>query len=75
MFGGQAAGVFHSMEEAAEKMARLQKRTYRPNPANVELYNELYEIYVELHDQMGRQENSAMKRLRAIRNRALTSPT
>ena len=74
MFGGQAAGVFHSMEEAAEKMARLQKRTYLPDPANVKLYNELYEIYVELHDQLGRQENSPMKRLRAIRNRALTSP-
>jgi L-ribulokinase len=74
MFGGQAAGVFHSMEEAAEKMARLQERTYRPHPANVALYNELYEIYVELHDQMGRQQNSPMKRLRSIRNRALTRP-
>lgn len=70
MFGGLAAGVFDSMEQAAQSMARLQEKTYLPDPQQVAAYNQLYELYLELHDQMGRDENSVMKRLRSFRNQA-----
>jgi L-ribulokinase len=75
MFGAVAAGAgeggYDSIVEAAGRMARLRDETFRPNPAHREVYDELYREYCALHDYFGRGANDAMKRLKAIRARAL----
>jgi L-ribulokinase len=76
MFGAVAAGAagggYDSIVEAAERMARLREQSYRPNLAHRQVYDELYEDYRALHDYFGRGGNDVMKRLKAIRGRALS---
>ena len=76
MFGavaaGKAAGGYDSIVEAASRMARVRRETYRPIPENAAVYAELYREYVRLHDYFGRGENDVMKRLKAIRERVRT---
>lgn len=75
MFGavaaGAAAGGHGSIAEATAAMARIKDESYRPNPVNRPVYDELYGEYRRLHDFFGRGENDVMKRLRAIRERAI----
>ena len=54
-------------------MARLRDERYEPDAARAAVYDELYAEYRTLHDTFGRGGNDAMKRLRAIRARALES--
>lgn len=74
MFGAVAAGAeaggYDTLAEAASRMARVREGTFKPIPANVALYDELYSEFVLLHDYFGRGGNEAMKRLRALRQRA-----
>lgn len=44
MLGGYGAGVFNNMQEAADSLINKVK-TYEPNPKNVKIYNELYDIF------------------------------
>ena len=76
MFGAVAAsaheGGYDTIFDAAERMAHLRDETYVPDPAHRAVYDELYEQYRELHDLFGRATGSdAMKRLKALRARAL----
>jgi len=74
MFGavaaGAAAGGYDSIFDAAQKMARLKKQTYKPNPAAQKVYDQLYSEYVTLHDYFGRGANDVMKRLKHLKNEA-----
>jgi len=71
MFGavaaGNAAGGYDSIFDAAPKMARLKKETFKPNPAAQEVYNRLYAEYLTVHDYFGRGANDVMKRLKQIK--------
>ncbi len=71
MFGavaaGSAAGGYDSIFDAAQKMARLKKETYAPNPAAQRVYDALYAEYRTLHDSFGAGGNDVMKRLKALR--------
>lgn len=71
MFGAVAAGAeaggFDSVAEAAVRMARIREETFKPNPASVEVYEQLYRDYKELHDYFGR-ESGVMKRLKALKS-------
>ncbi len=71
MFGavaaGQASGGYDSIFDAAPKMARLQKKTFRPNPPAEKVYDQLYAEYLTLHDYFGRGANNVMKRLKHIK--------
>lgn len=75
MFGavaaGKAAGGYDSIFDAAQKMARLKKESYKPITANQKVYDTLYREYVRLYDYFGRGENNVMKTLRHIRADAL----
>jgi len=68
MFGalaaGAAAGGFDTIYAAAQKMARLKPKTFKPNPAAQRVYNDLYADYLVLHDYFGRGPNDVMKRLK-----------
>ncbi|MEW9698693.1 ribulokinase [Paenibacillus sp. SI8] len=74
MFGAVAAGAskggYDSIVDAAQKMARVRKETFKPIPENVAVYEQLYQEYSKLHDYFGRGENDVMKRLRSIREEA-----
>jgi len=70
---GAEAGGYDDIESAAAAMATLRDEHYRPDPAAVAVYDDLYAEYKLLHDYFGRGANDAMKRLRAIRDRALAS--
>lgn len=67
---GEEAGGYDTVIAAAEKMARVKEETFKPIPANVEVYDRLYQEYSLLHDYFGRGENDVMKRLKQIKNSA-----
>ena len=68
---GAAAGGYDDIKHASAAMARLRDEHYLPDADAVAVYDELYAEYKTLHDYFGRGANDAMKRLRAIRDRAL----
>ena len=68
-----AAGAFPDVAEAAKAMGHVDRAVYRPVPANVAAYDELYAEYRTLHDHFGRGGNDVMLRLKAIRRKALSS--
>jgi L-ribulokinase len=71
MFGalaaGKAAGGYDSIEDAAAHMAHLKDEQFAPNPAHKAAYDALYAEYVRLHDLFGRDAESTIKKLRAMR--------
>ena len=68
MFGavaaGSARGGYDDIADATAAMARIKDESYRPDPTNRAVYDELYDEYRRLHDTFGRGENDVMKRLR-----------
>jgi L-ribulokinase len=64
---GRAAGGYDTIAEAAQRMAHVQKLTYRPKTENHAIYNRIFEEYRTLHDYFGRCSNDVMKRLKALR--------
>jgi len=74
MFGavaaGKKAGGYDSIFDAAQKMARLKKETFKPIPENQKGYEQLYQEYVTLYDYFGRGANDVMKRLKKIKAEA-----
>ncbi len=77
MFGAVAAGAtgggYDTIVDAARSMARLSDEVFVPDPERHATYDRLYEEYRRLHDHFGRGGDDVMKRLRAIRDRALAS--
>jgi L-ribulokinase len=64
---GKSEGGYDSIFEAAPKMARLKKETFKPNPVAQRVYNQIYADYSTLHDYFGRGVNDVMKRMKQIR--------
>lgn len=71
MFGAVAAGKenggYDSIFDAAKIMGKVEEKTYKPIPENVEVYKKLYEEFELLHDYFGRGANDVMKRLKNIK--------
>ncbi|BFH67412.1 ribulokinase [Paenibacillus dendritiformis] len=71
MLGAVAAGSRHggydSIQQAGQAMGGGIQKTYEPNGEYREIYDQLYAQYVQLHDYFGRNENSPIKRLKAIK--------
>jgi len=69
------AGEFDSWTSAQQAMTSVKDKRFTPNPDAHAVYNQLYVIYKELHDEFGNVANmnlgSVMKRLLEIRRRAL----
>ncbi len=65
------AGVFNSWQAAQQAMTSVKDKRFTPNPEAHAVYNRLYAIYRELHDEFGGVRNadlgSVMKQLLAIR--------
>jgi L-ribulokinase len=68
------AGEFDSWPAAQKAMTSVKEKRFLPDPEAHAVYNELYAIYQELHDQFGNVGNetlgSVMKQLLDIRGRA-----
>jgi L-ribulokinase len=62
-----AAGVYPDLNSAARKMTEPPSRDFAPNKKTSAVYDQLYAEYTRLHDQLGRDPNSVLKRLKAIR--------
>lgn len=65
-----AAGIYKDLNAAARKMTQHPARKFLPNKKASAVYEQLYAEYVRLHDQLGRDPNSVLKRLKAIRSAA-----
>ena len=70
---GAASGGYDSIEDASSAMATLRDEHFVPDPTAAAVYDELYTEYKTLHDYFGRGTNDVMKRLRAVRGRALNA--
>ncbi|HUI41773.1 MAG TPA: ribulokinase, partial [Terriglobia bacterium] len=51
---GLEAGGYATIFDAAQRMAHVQRKSYRPNAARHEVYNLLFKEYQTLHDYFGR---------------------
>lgn len=58
---------YKNANEIAAKFAKLQDKTYIPDPEKVAVYDKLYAEYNTLLDYFGRGGNNVMKRLNRIR--------
>lgn len=67
-----AAGAYPDVPAASEAMGRVEREVYRPDPERAAAYDELYAIYLALHDHFGGPARDQMHRLRGLRHRALT---
>ncbi len=67
---GQAAGGYEDVFAAARAMGKVKDLVYKPIPAHVAVYDQLFAEYRRLHDFFGRGENDVMKRLKAIKKQA-----
>ncbi|SEF21254.1 L-ribulokinase [Amycolatopsis pretoriensis] len=66
-----AAGAYPDIRAAAAAMGSVERAVYRPVPAHVVAYDDLYAEYTTLHDYFGRGGNDVMHRL-AARRRAVS---
>lgn len=66
-----AAGAYPDVRNAAAAMGGREVGAYRPVAENSAAYDELYAEYRTLHDHFGRGGTDVMRRLKAIRRRAL----
>ena len=67
IFGAVVAGKFKNVEAAQEKICSFKDKIYEPQPEAQKIYNQLYELYTELHDSFGTGGHAAlMKKLGRI---------
>lgn len=64
----EEGGGFENVAALCEGYRRKAGLKYSPNPENVPIYRELYDIYSRLYEAYGR-ENDLMKRLRSLNKR------
>jgi L-ribulokinase len=62
-----AAGAYPDVQTAAAAMGGVERDAFRPDPARSAAYDELYAIYLSLHDHFGGEVRDHMHRLRALR--------
>lgn len=71
MHAAVAAGIYPSIQAAADKMGKLKDESVRPIPQNQAAYDRLFVEYKRVYDYFGRGLNDVMKSLKAIRRAAL----
>ena len=68
-----AAGAYPDVATAASRMGRVHRAAFVPDEAGAAAYDPLFEEYVRLHDHFGRGGNDVMRRLKALRRKAIAS--
>ncbi len=69
---GAAAGGYDTILQAVREMGRAPDAVYTPVPEDQATYEALYREYKLLHDAFGRGADNVMKRLKSIREKALS---
>lgn len=64
---GSDKGGYASIFEAAKFMAKVKETKIKPIAENVEIYNQLYEQYLILHDYFGIEKLEVMNKLKQIK--------
>ncbi len=67
LFGAVAAGHFSDIATAIDATRPGAARTYRPDPAATAIYDEVYAIYRELYERLGRTQAELLHGLKRIR--------
>ncbi len=67
LFGALAAGVYTNISEAIAALRPELARTYRPNAAATRIYDQVYEIFRELYELLGRRHVELLHGLKRIR--------
>ena len=75
---GKEAGGYADFTEAVQKMTGIRDTKYTPEPKAVEIYNQLYELYRQLHDIFGTEDSAqnlyhVMKKLLNIRDEVVNA--
>lgn len=60
---GSAAGGYDSFDDAMANMVAPPKATYRPIAANQKVYDQLFALYLQLHDSFGGVQQTDLSRL------------
>ncbi len=68
ILGAVAGGAYDSIETAVPAMTPPPSRIIQPNPQHHAIYSVLYDEYKRLITLFGRDMESSLKRLRALRN-------
>ncbi len=66
---GEEAGGFRDINAAVEALRPDPARRYEPDARATKVYDEVYEVYCALHDQLGSPAVGWLHRLKSIRNR------
>ena len=56
IFGAVAGRYFSRAEEGIDKLCKLRREIYLPNPDATNIYNILYSLYISLHNMFGSKE-------------------
>ncbi|MEU4196993.1 ribulokinase [Kribbella sp. NPDC026611] len=67
-----AAGAYPDVPAAAKSMGKVRRGVHLPDEERAKAYDQLFELYLELHDHFGRH-NRLMRKLKAIRRTAVES--
>jgi L-ribulokinase len=70
ILGAVASGVYPSIDEAVDKMVLPSAKVVTPDPQNHALYRDLFKVYQQLIECFGRDPESPMKLLLAIREKS-----
>lgn len=72
MFGAVAAGKerdgYATIADAAREMGGVDETVFYPDREHVRVYDELYDVYKDLHDHFGRGGTDAMRRLQQLKS-------
>jgi L-ribulokinase len=68
LFGAVAAGVFADIADAISATRPGIARTYTPEPAATQVYDEVYAVYRALYETLGRSQVELLHGLKRIRN-------
>ncbi|NUR99501.1 MAG: ribulokinase [Kribbellaceae bacterium] len=65
-----AAGAYPDVPAAAKSMGKVRRSVYVPDEERAKAYDQLFELYLELHDNFGRH-SKLMRKLKSIRRAAV----
>ncbi|MER7245533.1 ribulokinase [Kribbella sp. NPDC000426] len=65
-----AAGAYPDVPAAAKNMGKVRRGVHLPDEERAKAYDQLFELYLELHDYFGR-DSRLMRKLKSIRRTAL----
>lgn len=70
---GKDKGGFDHYDEAVKSMSKVKNYVFSPNPKNVQIYNQIYQIYKKLSMAAGQNERDILKDLHDLKIKTINS--